>query len=266
MKTIIKSKAMRRHSIEKYNLKVLSASSASHTSPQSNPKEDFTPLSSSMNPPQKTPSDVDSSSMSKNSKDALIESLMKKTDEMSSNFITLQMKLESKEEEYKVALEKIKEEAFSEGVSEGIKQPAQEMENRVTQGINQFGVSVATLDDSAKEFVGALENIKSDLMLAAIDIAKEVVDSELNENSNKIAKNLSDSLIKELQSASKITLKVNPKNHGVLSEQVGSLEYIEIVSDSAIGEGGVIAMSDAGNIDSQISKRFEKVKRAALSE
>ena len=68
-----------------------------------------------------------------------------------------------------------------------------------------------------------------------------------------------------MQSASKITLKVNPKDHGEISQRVGSLEHVEVISDSAVSEGGVIALSDAGNIDAQISKRFERVKRAALS-
>ena len=89
---------------------------------------------------------------------------------------------------------------------------------------------------------------------------------ELNDNSKEVAKVLSDELIKELQSASKVTLKVNPKDHGAISEHVGSLEHIEVVSDSAISEGGVIAISDAGNIDAEISKRFERVKKAVLSE
>jgi len=54
---------------------------------------------------------IDASGISQNSKDALIESLMKKTDEMSSNFIKLQMKLEDKELEYEVQLKKAKEES-----------------------------------------------------------------------------------------------------------------------------------------------------------
>ena len=77
---------------------------------------------------------------------------------------------------------------------------------------------------------------------------------------------MGDELIKELQSASKITLRVNPKNHGFISEHVGSLEHIEVLSDSAVSEGGVVAVSDAGNIDAQVSKRFQKVKKAALGE
>ena len=89
---------------------------------------------------------------------------------------------------------------------------------------------------------------------------------EVSENSAKIAKVLASELIKELQSASKVSLKVNPADHGVISESVGSLKHVEVVSDSAISKGGVVAISDAGNIDAEISKRFDRVKKAALSE
>jgi len=212
------------------------------------------------------PREIDSSALSQSSKDSLIESLMKKTEDMSSNFIKLQMRLESKEEEFALALEKAKKEAFAEGVNAGKEQSLAEGGANINNAINQFSISISTLEKSSQEFGQALENIKGDLMLAAIDIAKEVISSEVSENSNKIANVLAQDLIRELQSASKITLRVNPVNHGAISERIGNLEHIVVVSDSAVTQGGVIAISDAGNIDAQIAKRFEKVKRAALSE
>ena len=216
--------------------------------------------------PQSTNSGIDSSAISQSSKDALIESLMKKTDDMSSNFIKLQMKLESMTEEHKKEIDSVKEESFAQGVEAGKKQADEDAEASMENGLEQFSSSVSTLENSAKEFESALEGIKKELISAALDISKEVVNVELNENSTEIAALLSNELIKELQNASKVTLKVNPKDHGALSEKIGSLEHVEIVSDSAVSQGGVIAISDAGNIDAQISKRFERVKRAALSE
>ena len=253
-----------KHSVDKYNFKVLSTmlDDADTNSSSSSSAQSYTPE----NNPNRRESDIDSSSMSQNSKDALIESLMQKTDEMSSNFIKLQMKLEDKEQEYLKEIQKVKEESYNEGLEAGIKKATADKEASLTNGITQFANSVKTLENSAKEFELALENIKGELITAALDISKEVINVELTQNSNEIAKVLGDELIKELQSASKITLRVNPKDHGSISEHVGSLEHIEIVSDSAVSEGGVVAISDVGNIDSQISKRFEKVKRAALSE
>ncbi len=211
-------------------------------------------------------SEINSSALSQNSKDSLIESLMKKTDDMSSNFIKMQMKLEDKEEEHKIEVQKAKEEAYAEGLSAGLQQASQDTNANVANGLAQFSSSVVTLENSAKEFEKALDKIKKELMNAGLDIAKEVVGIELSASSSEIAKKLSDELIGELQSASKITLRVNPKDHGAISESVGKLSHVQILSDSAVSQGGVVATSDAGNIDAQISKRFERVKRAALSE
>jgi len=253
------------HNVDKYNFKVLSLH-ARKSSTKEGEEEPQKPKYTKDNNPGLRESDIDSSAMSQSSKDSLIESLLKKTDEMSSNFIKLQMKMEAKEEEYKAALEKEKEISYNEGVEAGKIQADNDVKKSYEETLQQLVKSVSTLENSAKEFEVALENIKSDLVVAALDIAKEVVNVELSENSAEVAKVLGEELIKELQSASKVKLRVNPKDHGMISQSVGSLEHVEVVSDSAISEGGVIAISDAGNIDSQISKRFERVKRAALSE
>jgi flagellar assembly protein FliH len=258
MATVIANEKLAKHSIDKYNFKVLPMKKLSGEEAEPEPTKEKNPA--------RRESDVDSSALSQNSKDSLIESLMKKTDDMSSNFIKLQMKLETMAEEHAIELEKVKEASFNEGVAAGKEQAAKELEENVSHSITQFSTSVATLEQSASDYEKALEGIKNELISAAIDISKEVISVELDENSTKIAEILSKELIKELQSASKITLKVNPKNHGEISQNLGSLEHVTIVSDNAVSEGGVIAISDAGNIDAQISKRFERVKRAALSE
>ncbi|MEN8303865.1 MAG: flagellar assembly protein FliH [Campylobacterota bacterium] len=263
MATVISNDSVAMHSVDKYNFKIIALGS--------NGDEDSTVTHSNLVPEPTQESapkvtEIDSSELSTSSKESLIESLMKKTDDMSSNFIKLQMKLEAKEEEHKLELEKAKEEAFNEGMQAGKAKAIEDGDVSITDAIKQFSLSVQKLEGSASDFQTALEAIKDSLVTAALDISKEVVNVELADNSKEVAKVLSDELIKELQSASKVTLKVNPKNHGSISEHVGSLEHIEVVSDSAISEGGVIAISDAGNIDAEISKRFERVKKAVLSE
>jgi len=262
MAKVISNNKLQEHNIDKYNFKVIALAPSSDTNENKDHDISYT---ESENPRARI-TDVDSSALSSSSKESLIESLMQKTDEMSSNFIKLQMKLESKEEEYVLSLAKAKEEAFAEGMEAGHAKALKDATAQANNSSNLFSDSVVKLEASAKEFESALEGIKKELILAALDISKEVIKVELSENSNAVAKLLSDELLKELQSASKVTLKVNPKNHGVVSEHVGKLEHVDILSESAISEGGVIVISDAGNIDSQIEKRFQRVKRAALSE
>jgi flagellar assembly protein FliH len=263
LSNIIDNENLEKHTINKYDFKKLTCDTQ-----ESQIKIESVLVDTPTNDEHsvRRESDIDSSAMSQSSKDSLIESLLKKTDEMSSNFIKLQMKLENMSDEHKIELARVKDQSFAEGIEAAKEQIAKEKETDVINGMTQFSNSVTTLENSAREFERALEGIKKELVLAALDISKEVIKVELSDNSNEVATILSNELIKELQSASKVTLKVNPKDHGSVSEKVGSLEHVEIISDGAINQGGVIAISDAGNIDAQISKRFERIKRAALNE
>jgi len=266
MATVISNNSVDIHSVNKYHFKVISSGDDDEfvsSLAAEDKKEVFTPD----NHPKARESDkIDSSALSSSSKESLIESLMKKTDDMSSNFIKLQMKLEAKEEEFEANLKQAKEDAFSQGLEAGKAKAIEEGDVNISEAVALFSESVQKLNEKAMHFDSALEVIKKDLVTAAVDIAQEVVAVEVSENSNNIAELLSSELIKDLQGASKITLKVNPKDHGPISQKLGSVEYVEIVSDSAISEGGVVAISDAGNIDAEINKRFERVKKAALSE
>ncbi len=263
MATLISSDRLQKHNIDKYNFKVFAMGTSQEDKNHvvsENLEQNFVTNSIAEDEV------IDSSSISSSSKESLIESLMKKTDEMSSNFIKLQMKLENMTQEHKDELLKVKEESFNEGVISGKEKILEAQDENLTNEFAQLSSSILTLEDSAGKYDEALQKIKSELISAALDISKEVIKVELGESSNEIAKLLSDELIEELQGASKITLKVNPKNHGEISRSVGSLQHIEILSDNAINEGGIIAISDVGNIDAQIDKRFQRVKRAALNE
>jgi len=264
MKTLIANDATEGHIISKYSFKVLgfgapstepSASVLVNSEVSATPEDVANPSSSEMA----------ENSVETGSRDELVESLLKKTDDISSNFIKMQMKLEDADALHKVALEAAKKEAYESGIEDGRSQVFAEQEKASSEGSDQFANSVKTLETSASNFENALEGIHNELLHAALDIAKEVISKEVSADSMAIAKALSDGLIAELQSASKVTLKVNPKDHGAISEKVGSLEHIEVVSDSAVSPGGVIAISDAGNIDAEVMKRFAGVKKAALS-
>lgn len=262
MAKVISADQLKNHTLEKYTFKVIAIGVKNQTQEPKKQIIDETPLPQ----PIVGDNDVDSSSLTTSSKDSLIESLLKKTDEMSSNFIKLQMKLEVMTDEHKLELQKVKEQSFAEGLEAGILKAKEDENKNYENAQNQFSKSIATLESSAAQFKAALEGIKNNLIDAALDISKEVIGMEISENSANIAKVLSNELIKDLQSASKITLKVNSKDYVEVSKSVGSLEHVEILSDDAVSPGGVIVLSDAGNIDAQVSKRFENIKNAALSE
>jgi flagellar assembly protein FliH len=252
MKTVISKENISTHNINKYKFKVLAIGGHEEgAEPSEQVSEMF--------------DDSNSEPAVNTNRDELVESLLKKTDDISSNFIKMQMKLEDQENEFKAELERVKKEAYETGVADGKKLLEEELETAKKDTLEQFVHSIERLNQSADTFEVALKKIKEELTLAALEIAKEVIEEELHEHSSAIAKKLSWALVSELINASKITLKVNPKDHAAVSERVSNLEHVKVVSDSAISVGGVIAISDVGNIDSEIMKRYERIKKAALS-
>ncbi len=276
METVIQDNNRSAHIINKYNFKVLSSSTPTVGSSSENDNNGFvsgfsqkseegsTPISN-VSEGQAQTVETEESVLSKSSKDELIESLLKKTDEMSSNFIKMQMKLESKEEEYKAALEAAKAEAFEEGKEAGMKEAEQMVQAEHTNLMQQFSASVQTLDQSTKEFANSIEGIKEELIHAALDIAKEVILVETSEHGNVIATTLANDLIAQIQTSAAVTIKVNPQDKVAIEQSLGTLENVRIISDNAVSMGGVVILSDAGNIDGDIMKRYERVKNAALN-
>jgi len=257
MDVVIQHDSAGAHTISKYQFKILSSLSGLSVGEAT---QEINNIPSHEQPREQRKEET------KSSKDELIESLMKKADEMSSNVIKMQMRLESLQEEHVIALEEAKKGAYQEGVEAGIAQEKSQNEGQSAQSHDQLAQSVKTLENAAAEFVSALGSIQKELTHTALDIAKEVIGIETGEHSAKIAAKLSGDLIEELKDASKITLRVNPADHGFISEKVGSLAHIEVLSDRAISAGGVVAISDVGNIDSEIKKRYERLKRSLLLE
>ncbi len=274
MAEVISGESISRHNVDKYSFKVLAIGGSKQQNLKAFGKEEA--MSPQQNTPENEPPTVQNethspevppnTSSNASSKDSIIESLLKKTDEMSSNFIKLQMKLEAMQEEHKQELEKVKESAFEEGRLKEREEAQKELETKYDETLNLFAASISKLETKANEYNTALEALKNELGTAAADIANEVVQIELDGHSNEVAHALASSLIEDLQNASEITLKVNPKDFTYISQKFEALKHVKVVADNAVSEGGVIAISDIENIDAQIPKRFERVRRVILSE
>lgn len=259
MDVVISQERAASHTISKYQFKILSSLSGSSIGEASQE------IQQSM--PEEAPVVIERRREgSSSSKDELIESLLKKADEMSSNVIKMQMRIEAMQEEQASALEEARKAGYEEGILAGIAQEKSSNDAMGAKAHDQLSQSIKTLEKAASEFVLALDSIQKELTHTALEIAKEVIGIETSEHSSKIAAKLSTDLIEELKDASSITLRVNPADHGYISEKVGSLNHIEVLSDRAISPGGVVAISNAGNIDSEIKKRYERLKRSLLLE
>lgn len=195
-----------------------------------------------------------------------VEELLKKIDELSSNIIKLQMQIENQESEFAKRLEAEISRAKEDGKNEGIAQANAANEAKINELEARFSTSAAKLDEQYVKFDEFLKKIEEELGQTAIKIAKEVIDKEISTSSNQIAHHLASSLIKELSNVKNIEIRVNPEDSEYIKEQFRKNEHVKISADDAISKGGVVIISDGGNIDATMQTRLEKLKMLVNNE
>ena len=197
---------------------------------------------------------------------SFVEELLKKTDELSSNIIKLQMQIENQESEFAKRLEAEISRAKEDGKNEGIAQANAANEARINELEARFSTSAAKLDEQYVKFDEFLKKIEEELGQTAIKIAKEVIDKEISTSSNQIAHHLASSLIKELSNVKNIEIRVKPEDSDYLKEQFSKNERVKVSADDAISKGGVVIISEGGNIDATMQTRLEKLKMLVNNE
>ncbi|WP_169754039.1 flagellar assembly protein FliH [Campylobacter curvus] len=189
-----------------------------------------------------------------------VEELLKKTDELSGNIIKLQMQIENQESEFNKRLEAEVARAKEDGKNEGLAQANEAYEAQVKELEARFSSSVQKLSDQYDKFDEFLKKSEDELGGTAINIAKEVISKEISANSSVIAHTLASSLVRDLGDAKNIQIKVNPSDSEYLTAQFAKNDHIKISPDDAISKGGVVIISEGGNIDATIETRLEKLK------
>jgi len=265
MDVIISETNLDKHAVSKYSFKVLGAAVENEfvESEHNSVKEsDDKTLSNEVAQEQTQTLEQNQPAQQK---DEIVQSLLKKTDELSGNYIKLQMKLEARDEEFKAQVEEIREKAYAEGIEAGKAQMSAEQDAKVKDSINQFAKSIETIGTTAKDLENALNPLRDELVSVAVDIAKEVIVAELSSSSADVASALARQLLEEVKGSTSVTMRVNPKDFEHVKEQLGEIKGVIIEPDSALTVGGVVVISDVGNIEGDIMRRYERVKTAALS-
>ncbi|WP_107697565.1 flagellar assembly protein FliH [Campylobacter concisus] len=211
-------------------------------------------------------SQAQNSQMQQGGESSFVEELLKKTDELSSNIIKLQMQIENQESEFAKRLEAEISRAKEDGKNEGIAQANAANEAKINELEARFSASAAKLDEQYVKFDEFLKKIEEELGQTAIKIAKEVIDKEISTSSNQIAHHLASSLIKELSNVKNIEIRVNPEDSEYIKEQFSKNGHVKISADDAISKGGVVIISDGGNIDATMQTRLEKLKMLVNNE
>lgn len=186
------------------------------------------------------------------------DELLKKIEELTTENITLQTELETLKKEFDEKLKSSSELAYEKGKVEGIKDTQETLQEHNDELNIQLIKSITTLDEQIQKHEEFFTSSNDELVEVSTVIAKKIIKKELAEHSEVVAKELADTFIKDLKEASAITLKVNPKDAQYIQEHYKDNKNITIDADDAINKGGIIILSDIGNIDGNISTRVEK--------
>ena len=180
--------------------------------------------------------------------------------------IKLQMQIENQESEFAKRLEAEIARAKEDGKNEGIAQTNAANEAKIKELEAKFSASAAKLDEQYVKFDEFLKKSEEELGQTAIKIAKEVIEKEVSSASSQIAHHLANSLIKELSDVKNIEIRVNPEDSDYLKEQFSKNERVKVSADDAISKGGVVIISEGGNIDATMQTRLEKLKMLVNNE
>ncbi len=192
------------------------------------------------------------------------ESLLKKIDELSTSLVKMEMRLEKQQEEFAARLEEERSQAHEAGIEAGKQAMRESIAQELDAQKRQIIDSIQKMQHTAESFEQVSQNIEKELVDAAIDIAKEVIASEVGNDSSKIAANLAKALIEDVKGAMKIKIKAHPEDCDYLKENIGTNGVLEVVPDNAISKGGIIIESDAGNVDGTVMTRYQAIKRNIL--
>ncbi|MDD3323601.1 MAG: flagellar assembly protein FliH [Sulfurospirillaceae bacterium] len=262
MKNLIDREKLEEHVIQRYRFKILGGT---HQEPQEElpataPSEffendlNFQPqITNPMDEPLMPPKSDEGQML-------FVEELLRKTDELSSNMIKLQMQMEKQEEEFKNRLNEEIAREQEKSFADGFRKAKEESEKSTEEVRSKYIKSIAKLEDTCKKRDAFFEKMQNDIVSTSIEIAKEVIKKEILSSSSKVAIELSKELLKEIKDAQKIELKVNPKDFETLREQYEKESKIVVEADDSVALGGVILLSDAGNLDGTIATRLEKIK------
>ena len=191
----------------------------------------------------------------------VIENLLSKIEELSTNIVNSQKTFEEQINECKNRIKEERQKAFNEGYEKGLKEGENNCKQNLEEKMNLLEISLQKIDKINETFEEKILSVEKELISVALDIAKEVIQKEISKESSEIAYSLAKNLMEDIKDATKIKLKVNPKDASRLKDK---FKNIEVIPDDAVKEGGVVIISDIGNIDAEVLSRFENVKEAIL--
>ncbi|EEO25330.1 flagellar assembly protein FliH [Helicobacter winghamensis] len=194
----------------------------------------------------------------------VVDKILQKSDVLAESLQKLQEQFDKQEKEINEKVSLARNEAKEQGYNEGYQKAKQELEAQINSQKELYALSIQRIDTNILESKNHILTLEKELSSIALDIAKEVITAEINTNSAKIASALARTLLQDIAQNTQVTLKVFPGDLEELKESLKDLNNVHLEADPAIAKGGVVILSNEGNIDGNIFMRFETLKKSIL--
>lgn len=152
---------------------------------------------------------------------------------------------------------------YSEGYNYGINEALKESENIKKEGEEYL----KSCNDAVDRFIAEKHD---EIIKLALNIAKQVINSEISINQNVVL-NIAEKVLSKATDKSQIVLKVNPEDYNLvmnkreeLSIYVESASNLFIIADYTIEKGSIKAETPSGFIDGKIDTQLKLVLKNLL--
>jgi flagellar assembly protein FliH len=199
--------------------------------------------------------------------DNIVETLMKKVDELSTSLIKMEIQLEKQQKEFNNMLGEERENSYKLGFKDGEESTSNKMQKIINDLQIRYLDSIDKLNSHSTQLTKKIGDIQTELIHTSLAIAKEVIACEVGENSFKTAQSLAKELLKSIQNATKVTVKVNPEDYDFVKNELMSSEndfIINVLPDIAITKGGVVIYSDSTNLDGNVWTRYKRLEEEVI--
>lgn len=163
-------------------------------------------------------------------------------------------------------IEESKKSAYEQGVLEGEKRAREALEGEVENQKQSLVYAISNLEEMIAKTQEKIKSLENELSAIAIDLAKEVIIKEVQEESEKIALHIAQELLEPISQSTEIVLHANPLDLPYLQEKLPQASKIAFEADPLISRGGVVISSPKGNFDGTILSRYKNLKRSILED
>ncbi|HWE09051.1 MAG TPA: FliH/SctL family protein [Solirubrobacteraceae bacterium] len=165
--------------------------------------------------------------------------------------------------------ERIRQQARAAGEAEGRAAAIAAVRSEVQPALQALSGAVAELEAVRAQLISELE---SDAVALALRVAEHVVAAAIAVEPERIV-DIAGLALRRIAERRHVTLVVNPADLELLSEsmsglksELGGIEHCNVQSDRRVARGGVVARTDAGEIDASIETQLTRVREIVAAE